>query len=113
ARFSQGEIEVEGEGIGMIRHLKSAVGDIGEQLTSLDNETRQIGYRIIYGEPIGMKAYQALVTVITKGCDSCEINWSGMFEPIDPDTRDQVAEALAGSYQAMHKALESYTLARL
>ena len=30
ARFSQGEIEVEGEGVGMIRHLKSAVGDIGE-----------------------------------------------------------------------------------
>jgi len=113
ARFSQGEIEVEGEGVGMIRHLKSAVGDIGEQLTSLDNETRQIGYRIVYGEPIGMKAYQALVTVIAKGHDSCEINWSGMFEPIDPDTRDQVAEALAGSYQAMHKALESYTLARL
>ena len=57
ARLDGGEILVEGDGIGMIRHLKTDVGEIGEQLTSLDNDSRQIDYQITYGEAIGMKSY--------------------------------------------------------
>ena len=45
--------------------------------------------------------------------DAAKALYTVVFEHPDPDTRDQVAEALAGSYQAMHQALESYTLARL
>ena len=110
ARLNGGEILVEGDGIGMIRHLKTDVGEIGEQLTALDNDSRQIGYQITYGEPIGMKSYKALVTLNATGNNICEINWSGIFAPVDPETTKQVETALSDSYQKMHLALESYTL---
>jgi len=106
----QGEIDVEGEGIGMIRHLKIGVGEMGEQLTSIDHDAMQIGYKIAYGEPIGMKTYQALVTVTSTGTNSCEVHWSGEFEAVDRGKEDEVAAMLNGSYQGMNQGLEAYCI---
>ena len=104
----QGEITIESEGIGMIRHLKMGVMEMGEQLTLLDANSMQIGYKIDYGEPIGMKTYQALVTVTSTGADTCEVHWSGEFTAADPTAEDEVAAMLGGSYQGMNQGLEAY-----
>ena len=113
AGIDQGKIRVEGEGIGMIRHLATLIGEIGERLTYLDHEAQQIGYEIAYGEPIGMQSYQALITVISEDHSSCTIDWSGQFIPVDPEAVEEVTAALSGSYQNMHQSLERYIHDRL
>ncbi|MBT4162615.1 MAG: SRPBCC family protein [Gammaproteobacteria bacterium] len=104
----QGEIRIEGDGIGMIRHLKMGVGEIGEKLTVLDQGERQLGYEIVYGDPIGMKTYSALVTVSPVSDGTSELSWRGQFEPVMPGSEDQVAEALEAAFVAMNQALESH-----
>ena len=113
AGIDQGKIRVEGEGIGMIRHLATPIGEIGERLTCLDHEAQQIGYEIAYGEPIGMQSYQALITVISEDHSSCTIDWSGQFIPVNPEAVEEVTAALSGSYQNMHQSLERYIHDRL
>ena len=113
AGIDQGKIRVEGEGIGMIRHLATPIGEIGERLTCLDHEAQQIGYEIAYGEPIGMRSYQALITVISEDHSSCTIDWSGQFIPVNPEAVEEVTAALSGSYQNMHQSLERYIHDRL
>tara|TARA_B100001758_G_scaffold229749_1_gene224873 strand:+ start:340 stop:744 length:405 start_codon:yes stop_codon:yes gene_type:complete len=113
AGIDQGKIRVEGEGIGMIRHLATPIGEIGERLTYLDYEAQQIGYEIAYGEPIGMQSYQALITVISEDHSSCTIDWSGQCIPVDPEAVEEVTAALSGSYQNMHQSLERYIHDRL
>ena len=113
AGIDQGKIRVEGEGIGMIRHLATPIGEIGERLTYLDYEAQQIGYEIAYGEPIGMQSYQALITVISEDHSSCTIDWSGQFIPVNPEAVEEVTAALSGSYQNMHQSLERYIHDRL
>ena len=113
AGIDQGKIRVEGEGIGMIRHLATPIGEIGERLTYLNHEAQQIGYEIAYGEPIGMQSYQALITVISEDNSSCTIDWSGQFIPVDPEAVKEVTAALSGSYQNMHQSLERYIHDRL
>ena len=113
AGIDQGKIRVEGEGIGMIRHLATPIGEIGERLTYLDHEAQQIGYEIAYGEPIGMQSYHALITVISEDHSSCTIDWSGQFIPVDPEAVEEVTAALSGSYQNMHQSLECHINDRL
>jgi hypothetical protein len=113
AGIDQGKIRVEGEGIGMIRHLATPIGEIGERLTCLDHEAQQIGYEIAYGEPIGMQSYQALITVISEDHSSCTIDWSGQFIPVNPEAVEEVTAALSGSYQNMHQSLERHIHDRL
>ncbi len=113
AGIDQGKIRVEGEGIGMIRHLATPIGELGERLTHLDQKARQIGYEIAYGEPIGMQSYQALITVISEDQSNCTIDWSGQFVPVEPEAVEEVTAALSGSYQNMHQSLERYIHDRL
>ncbi len=110
AKFDQAEIRIEGKGLGMVRHLKTPIGGIGEQLTSLDHDTRQIGYKVTYGEPIGMKTYEALISVIDQTDGICEVHWQGHFEPVDAMATEQVRAALSSSYEGMHQALASYSI---
>ena len=108
----EGQIRIEGEGIGMIRHLKMGVGEIAEKLTVLDQGNRRLGYELVYGEPIGMKVYSALVTVEPAADNTCKLNWHGQFETAAPGSEAHVAEALEAAYRGMSQALETYCLSR-
>ena len=103
-----GSIQIEGEGVGMIRHLEMAAGKIAERLTTLDPNNHQIGYEIVYGQPIGMKTYQALVTVTSTGEGTCSINWRGRFSPVVAGTEKQVGETLRTTFHHMNQALVAY-----
>ncbi len=104
----QGEIRVEGDGIGMIRHLSMAVGEIAERLVKLDDDEMQIGYELVYGEPIGMKVYRALVQVVSATDDTSQVIWHGEFEAADSSAEDQVAATLEATFQGMSQALVAY-----
>ena len=107
----QGEIRIEGEGIGMIRHLKMGVGEIAERLVYCDQDRRELGYELVYGEPIGMKQYRATVA-ISEAEEGCDIKWTGEFVPVDPAGEDSVAATLAATYAGMTAALDSYVLSQ-
>ncbi len=100
-------IRVEGDGIGMIRHLSMSVGDIAERLTELDSEEMILAYELVYGEPIGMKNYRAQVQVKAEG-EQCELYWLGAFEPENPAMEDQVADTLTATYQGMSQSLVDF-----
>jgi len=104
----QGEIRVEGDGIGMIRHLSMAVGEIAERLVKLDDDEMQIGYELVYGEPIGMKVYRALVQVVSATDDTSQVIWHGEFEAADSSAEDQVAATLEATFLGMSQALVAY-----
>ncbi|MDA0272583.1 MAG: SRPBCC family protein [Proteobacteria bacterium] len=104
---SEDEITVEGEGIGMVRHLKMSGAELAERLTVLDPGKRILGYQLDYGEPIGMKEYKAHVQVVDAGA-GCEIIWRGEFTATDPGQEVQVGEALSAAYDGMTGALVSY-----
>jgi hypothetical protein len=104
----EGEIRIEGEGLGMIRHLDIAVGKIAERLVEIDPTTRSIAYSLVYGEPIGMKEYHALVQVAEVDADNCELRWHGQFEPVDPAAEDEVAQTLADTFGGMTQALANH-----
>lgn len=103
----EGEISIEGEGIGMVRHLKMSGSKLAERLILLDPVNRMLGYDLVYGEPLGMKRYKALVQVVDGGA-GCEIIWKGEFDTGDPNSEDQAASALSAAYEGMTGALASY-----
>jgi hypothetical protein len=112
-----GEISIEGEGIGMVRHLKMSGDALAERLTLLDPVNRRLGYDLVYGEPLGMKQYKAIIQVVDGGAVDggavdggavCEIIWKGEFDTGDPSTEDQAGVALSAAYEGMTGALVSY-----
>lgn len=103
----EGEITIEGEGMGMVRHLKMSGDEIAEKLTELDPEKKILGYQLVYGKPIGMNEYKALVQVVDVG-SVCEIHWKGAFEAVDPAQESQVGDALCAAYEGMTGALVAY-----
>jgi hypothetical protein len=102
-----GEITIEGEGIGMVRHLKMSGDEIAEKLILLDPINRMLGYELVYGEPLGMKKYKAIVQVVDDGA-VCEIIWKGEFDTGDPNSEEPAADALSAAYEGMTVALVSY-----
>lgn len=102
-----GEISIEGEGIGMVRHLKMSGSELAERLTLLDPDNKRLGYDLVYGEPLGMTHYRAVVQVV--GTDSgCDIIWKGVFDTDDPGSQDQTGAALSAAYEGMTGALVAY-----
>ena len=108
----EGEIRIEGHGVGMIRHLKLPIGEMGERLLELDDENRTLGYALACGEPLGMKEYQALVQVQESEDGSVAILWHGMFEAAPGKDEDELALRVAASYESMTNALVAYIRAR-
>ena len=104
--------EIIGDGIGMVRDMDlPGLGNIAEKLTVLDHETRTLGYELVKGTPVGMGSYGCRVNLTEAGDGQCQINWHGMFEPVEGTPTDQVAEGLKGSYEGMSSALEAFVKA--
>ena len=68
--------EIDGSGVGMVRSLY--VGDgapVREQLESLDEAARRIGYTITQGNPLPVKDYHAAVQVVAEGPERSRLEW--------------------------------------
>ena len=108
----EGKTELEGEGIGMIRHLDMpAMGKMGEKLDVLDHDEMVLGYSLVYGE-VGMREYRALIRLHPVGEGSCKILWQGDYEAADGVDLAAGITALDGAYNGMSDALEAYVKAQ-
>ena len=101
------QITIEGDGVGMIRHLKMSGSELGERLTILEPSKKILGYELVYGEPLGMKQYSAIVQVVDL-MPTSEIVWKGKFDTGYPESEDEVGVALTAAYEGMTSALVSY-----
>ena len=103
-----GKTELEGEGIGMIRHLEmDGMGKIGEKLEVLDHDEMVLGYALTYGE-VGMKRYEARIRVHPQGSQACKVLWQGDYEAADGVDLAAGITALETAYNGMSDALEAH-----
>lgn len=108
-----GSSRVEGEGIGMIRHLDiPEVGLVSERLDSLDNASRTLAYSLTTDNMAGMTRYCASIQLVADGADRCILKWRGEFEPQPGLNSEDVKASLAASYNMMSQGLETFVNAR-
>ena len=95
------KVELEGEGVGMIRHLSVPVyPQLHERLDALDHEERVLEYSIPHVEYIAVKDYRARAHVVDLGDGRCRVQISCKAEAeAVPETE---ATARTGAfYEAM------------
>lgn len=108
----QGRIRIEGEGVGMIRHLDiPGTGAMAERLDRLDHADRIIGYTLVYGTPAGMAEYRAEVALKPTGENACNLAWHGEFTAAPGHDEVEVANNLSAAYEGMTQALTAYVQA--
>ena len=105
----QGSLETEGDGVGMIRHMEiPGVGKMAERLDRLEAQTSTLGYTLVYGNPIGMADYRAVVRLEPLDQAHCRIHWHGEFQPAAGEDVRIVADNLENSYRGMSDALVAF-----
>ena len=108
-----GTARLEGEGVGMIRHLDiPGLGLVSERLDLLDDASRTLAYSMVSETMAGMARYSATVQVITDGAGQCCLRWRGDFEPLPGIDSEEVGNSLAGSYTLMSQGLEAFVTAQ-
>tara|TARA_A100001037_G_scaffold261481_1_gene250516 strand:- start:1705 stop:2175 length:471 start_codon:yes stop_codon:yes gene_type:complete len=104
-----GSIEIEGEGVGMIRHLEiPGGGKQAERLDQLNHAMKKISYSLVYGNPLGMEKYAATAELSSRTANACSIHWRGEFIVQDGTDENSVRSALKAAYDNMSTAIESY-----
>jgi hypothetical protein len=76
-------VEVTGEGIGMVRAIYAGGGDtpVLEELESLNEEARRLGYTIPENNPMPVESYHATMTAVDLGGGKSRLDWEATFEP--------------------------------
>ena len=92
------DFESEGEGVGMIRTIRTPpLPTVREQLDAIDEEGRAIHYRLIEGNPMPVRDYEATMKVVDLGEGRSRLKWSSTWEP-DGVTEEQAREAITAMY---------------
>ena len=95
------KVALEGEGIGMIRHLTVPVYlPLHERLEVLDPDARVLEYSIPRVEYIGVKSYRARAQVIDLGDGRCRVRMSCRAEA-DGDPEAEASRKTRDFYAAM------------
>ena len=81
-RYATGitQCKMEGDGIGSIRKLTVASGEILERLESLDDQAKEITYSLIKS-PLPIESCQSTMSLSYVDEGKCTIRWSSSFEP--------------------------------
>ncbi|MGE0625856.1 MAG: SRPBCC family protein [Pseudomonadales bacterium] len=75
-------VDVEGQGVGMVRTIGMGGGRIVERLDRHDSKARVFAYSIVNDDcPLPVSGYSATVTVSDKGDGTTTVDWTGTFEP--------------------------------
>lgn len=99
-RFVPAAVEsvVDGEGVGALRTVTLPDGSkLVERLESVDPAARTYSYSIVSG-PLPVAKYFATVRVTPMDLESCEVTWTGSFEP-SGDTKE-AQKAIEGVYDS-------------
>jgi uncharacterized protein YndB with AHSA1/START domain len=101
-------VELEGEGIGQIRHIYS-VGypdAVSEQLDFLDPESHTWKLSLVGRRPAGLLQYQATGRLTPLGLDACRMTYHSEF--LAREGKAETAKAyLLSVYQLMYRGLEA------
>lgn len=74
-------VDVEGQGVGMIRTIGMGGGRIVERLDRHDAQAMVFAYSILNDDcPLPVRQYAATVKVTDKGDGTCNVDWTGTFE---------------------------------
>jgi len=91
--------ETEGEGVGMVRTIGMGGGKVVERLDRHDAKAMVFSYSIINDDsPLPVSGYSATVTITDKGNGSCNVNWSGTFQPRGASEAD-ASKVVEGIYR--------------
>lgn len=92
-------VEVEGEGVGMLRTIGMAGGKIVERLDRHDAEARVFSYSIVNDDcPLPVANYSATVEVIPTGDAGCQVTWTGTFDARGA-SEDEASQIVEGIYK--------------
>lgn len=74
--------ETTGQGVGMVRTIGMGGGKVIERLDRHDAKAMVFAYAITNDDsPLPVKNYSAKVQITDKRDGTCNVNWSGTFEP--------------------------------
>ena len=80
------KVDLEGEGVGMIRHLSVPVyPPLHERLDAIDHQQMLLDYSIPAVEYLQVKDYRARAQVFELEGPRCRVRWSGWAEADDVD----------------------------
>jgi hypothetical protein len=101
-------VEIEGEGIGMIRHIrnKGARGPVSERLDLLDPTSRTLVLSIVGERPSGITAYVAEGRVTEVDAARCQIDYRALITTA-PGREERVRQAVLTTWSIMFQGLES------
>jgi hypothetical protein len=102
-------VEVEGEGVGMVRAIYAGGGDtpVLEELESLNEDERRLGYTISKNNPLPVASYHATITAVDLGAGKSRIDWASTFDAA-PGMEEAAAKA---SVEGMYGVLISWVKA--
>jgi hypothetical protein len=101
-------VEIEGEGIGMVRHItnRGVVGAVSERLDRLDSAQRLLQLSILGPPPTRTAWYQATGRLVELEDGGCRLDYESEFTA--PRGREnQVRDGILAAYRAMFKGLQS------
>jgi hypothetical protein len=103
------KIEVEGEGVGMVRSIYTTVGIVlHEKLESIDHEARVLELSIVGDLPAGMQEYYATGSVRAGKDGSCVLTWEGRYKVSDASAEQGARGFIEGAYGAMFGGLREF-----
>jgi hypothetical protein len=91
--------ETEGEGVGMVRTIGLGGGKVVERLDRHDADGRVFAYSILNDDsPLPVSGYSANVAITDTGPGTCNVRWTGTFEPRGVPEADAV-KVVEGIYR--------------
>jgi uncharacterized protein YndB with AHSA1/START domain len=102
------QVEVEGHGIGMVRHIKNAGVEkrVSERLDYLDPPTMTWMLSIVGTRPLGITAYVAIGRITPLALDHCRLDYR-VYVTTEPGREKRVEQALRFTWGVMFSALEA------
>jgi hypothetical protein len=89
----------EGDGVGMLRTIGMGGGEVIERLDRHDARAMVFAYSIVNDDcPLPVRNYSAMVRITDKGNGTCNVNWTGTFEPKGAAEAD-AARVVEGIYR--------------
>lgn len=89
----------QGEGVGMVRTIGMGGGTVVERLDRHDAGAMVFAYSIRNEDcPLPVSGYAATVTITDRGNGTCNVNWSGTYEPKGA-TDAEAARVVEGIYR--------------
>ena len=91
-------VSYEGEGVGMVRTIGMGGGSVVERLEAHDDTSRSVTYSIINEDsPLPFSNYSATVSISDNGDGTCEVDWTGTFDPRGME-EEQAVNVATGIY---------------